>query len=268
MRKKRARARLPLIVSLVVHILLVLIWTGTESYLERRDREVEIEPEEEDRFVFQVIETPDYVREEEPDAPTNLVSDRSTRAADESPLTEETLDIPYSPGEFMFKTYEEPESSPADAGGKETPEDEMGDLAAVDLMGEGDQDRHYQIPARSRDFRNLKASLDRKGGVSFNTYEWDFAPYMLAMKRRVEKNLHPPYAFTHMGMVSGTNILHFTVLRDGTVRGLTILGSDAHFCLDRTSVRAIELSLPFMPLPDDFPEDVLEVTAQFSYVIH
>ena len=71
-----------------------------------------------------------------------------------------------------------------------------------------------------------------------------------------------------LGMVSGINILHFTVQRDGTVHDLTILGSDAHACLDRTSVRAIELSLPFMPLPDDFPEDVLEVTAQFSYTIN
>ena len=104
--------------------------------------------------------------------------------------------------------------------------------------------------------------------MSFNTYEWDFAPYMLAMKRRVERNLHPPYAFTHMGMVSGINILHFTVRRDGTVHDLTILGSDTHACLDRTSVRAIGLSLPFMPLPDNFPEDVLEVTAQFSYTIN
>jgi hypothetical protein len=265
--KDSKRTRTPLIVSIIVHVMLLLIWTVTETVTERRNKKAFLDVEK-DRFVFEIIETPDFVPEEKPDAPTNLVSDRSTRAADENPVTTSKLDIPYSPGEFIFKTYDQPESEMSEPGGKETPDDALGDLAAVDLMGEGDQDRHYQISARSRDFRNLMASLDRKGGVSFNTYEWDFAPYMLAMKRRVERNLHPPYAFTHMGLVSGTNILHFTVLRDGTVHDLTILGSDTHSCLDRTSVRAIELSLPFMPLPVDFPEDVLEVTAQFSYTLH
>jgi hypothetical protein len=266
MRDKRTRVHF--IISIVVHVLLLVIWTGTETYLERRDRKVEVREEEEDRFVFEIIETPDFLREEKPDAPTNLVSDKSARAADENPHTDERLDIPYSPGEFIFKTHDREASEASRAAAERTPEADLGEVVTVDLMGEGNQDRHYQIPARSRDFRNLRTSLDRKGGVMFNTYEWEFAPYMLAMKRRVERNLHPPYAFTHMGMVSGVNILRFTVLRDGSVRDLTILGSDAHFCLDRTSVRAIELSMPFMPLPDDFPEETLEVTAQFSYLLH
>ena len=265
MRDKKTRT--PLIISVIIHILLVLIWTATESILERRDRSVVPVEVEEDEFVFEIIETPDFLPEEKPEEPTNLVSDRATRAADENLMTTEELHIPYSPGEFIFKTHDEPASEPSEPAGREVPEDDLGELAAVDLLGDGDDERHYRIPARSRDFRNLVSSLTRQGGVSFNTYEWDFAPYMLAMKRRVERNLHPPYAFTHMGLVSGTTILSFTVLRDGTVKGLVILGSDAHFSLDRTSVRAIELSMPFMPLPDDFPEDVLEVTAQFSYIL-
>ncbi|MGD9141355.1 MAG: energy transducer TonB [bacterium] len=265
---KKQKTRTYLLISIAVHILLLFIWVGTESYLERRDLRVQVEGKEEDPWVFEIIETPDFLKDEKPERPTNLVSDKSTRAADENPMTTRSLDIPYSPGEFMFKTNEQRASEASRAAAAErVPEADLGEVETVDLMGEGDQDRHYQIPARSVAFRNLTASLERRGGVSFNTYEWEFAPYMLAMKRRVERNLHPPYAFTHMGMVSGVNILRFTVLRDGTVRDLTILGSDAHFCLDRTSVRAIELSMPFMPLPDDFPEDVLEVTAQFSYIL-
>ena len=268
MRDKKTRT--PLIVSIIVHILLLLIWTTTETILERRGRRAPVLEPEPDEFVFEIIETPDFLPEERPERPTNLVSDRSTQAADENLMTTRDLDIPYSPGEFIFKTHNEPEPEPEEPAGREEPDDnlaDIGEIAAVDLMGEGDQDRHYRIPARSRDFRNLVSSLTRQGGVSFNTYKWDFAPYMLAMKRKVERNLHPPYAFTHMGLVSGTTILSFTVLRDGTVTGLVILGSDAHFSLDRTSVRAIELSMPFLPLPDDFPEDVLEVTAQFSYIL-
>jgi len=87
------------------------------------------------------------------------------------------------------------------------------------------------------------------------------------MKRAVERHLYPPYAFTHMGVVSGDNIIRFVVSPDGTIRDLRILDSDAHFSLDRASVRAIEAAAPFLPLPRNFPEEFLEVTAHFSYNI-
>ena len=90
---------------------------------------------------------------------------------------------------------------------------------------------------------------------------------MLAMKRKVERHLFPPYAFTHMGAVSGTNIVRFIVMPDGSIKDVRILRSDTHTSLDLTSVRAIELSLPFLPLPSGFPEDYLEVTAHFSYIV-
>jgi TonB family protein len=243
--------RIHFIISIVFHLLLVLAWTVSE-WVFAPGRGGVPEDLSEDRFVFEVIETPDDLPDENPDRETNLVSDKSTRAADENPLAREGPDIPYPPGEFIFKRFEQPVGGPAEPG----------------LSGDGETSGDYSIPATSVDFKNLASSLARKGGVIFNTYEWDFAPYMLAMKRRVERNMHPPYAFTHMGMVSGTNILSFTVLRDGTVKGLRILGSETHFSLDRTSLRAVELSAPFFPLPDDFPEDVLEVTARFSYIIH
>jgi hypothetical protein len=255
------------VISIAVHLLLVLAWTVSEWVFVPKDGGKPKDLDQ-DGFVFEVIETPDNLPDEDPDEETNLVSDKSTRAADENPLASEGLDIPYSPGEFIFKQFEQPESDPAGTGDRKPAEEALGDLVQEGSSGEGETARDYSIPATSIDFKNLASSLTRQGGMSFNTYEWDFAPYMLAMKRRVERNLHPPYAFTHMGMVSGTNILSFTVLRDGTIKGLKILGSETHFSLDRTSVRAIELSAPFLPLPYDFPEDVLEVTAQFSYIIH
>jgi TonB family protein len=149
-----------------------------------------------------------------------------------------------------------------DTAGETTPQ-----VHAVHLPVEGDAKRSAGS-GETLGFRNLLSSVGRKGGLSFNTYDWDFAPYMVAMKRAIENHLFPPYAFTHMGLISGTNTVRFTVMSDGHIGGLEILGSDAHFSLDRTSVRAIESSVPFLPLPRDFPEEHLEVTAHFSYVIH
>lgn len=258
--------RVHFIISIAIHLLLVLVWTVSETWLFDRDGGRRPEPEQ-DSFVFEVVETPDYLPDEEPEEPTRFVSDRNTRAADSESPAEAGMEVPYSPGEFIFRQYEPPERDADDTEGSDLPQGEVGEVAQSDVFADGESGRDYSIPAHSIDFSNLVSSLSRNGGMSFNTYEWDFAPYMLAMKRRVERNLHPPYAFTHMGMVSGTNILSFTVLRDGTVKNLTILGSDTHFSLDRTSLRAIELSMPFMPLPVDFPEDVLEVTAKFSYLL-
>jgi outer membrane biosynthesis protein TonB len=195
----------------------------------------------------------------------------------------EAVPDPYADGETEIREFEDPGAAtdqarrqiegetgspeardPADAGDMavEASPGEIADHVVDDARGS-----RGGTPGRTPTYKNLLSGVGRRGGLSFNTYDWDFAPYMLAMKRAIQSHLFPPYAFTHMGLVSGTNIIHFTVMPDGRIRGLEILGSDAHFSLDRTSVRAIESSVPFLPLPRDFPEEVLEVTAHFSYVI-
>ena len=137
----------------------------------------------------------------------------------------------------------------------------------LDFTDEMTSERNQEYSREAESTENLLSSASHKGGISFNTYDWDFAPYMLAMKRAVERHLYPPYAFTHMGVVSGDNLIRFVVYPDGTIRDLRILDSDAHFSLDRASVRAIEAAAPFLPLPRNFPEEFLEVTAHFSYSI-
>jgi len=243
-----------------------------------------LDTEESERHAFHLIEVPDNIPEERPVEPTELVSDRAAVASDMNPRDDDDSVDPYSEGATEIREFEEPGADIASARkGAEIEESEREqrgeDVEAGDLAGqvpEGiaeyviDEGEARESASRGRpsSFRNHLADAGRKGALSFNTYDWDFAPYMLAMKRAIESHLFPPYAFTHMGMVSGTNIVRFTVMPSGRIRGLEILGSDAHFSLDRTSVRAIESSVPFMPLPRDFPEEYLEVTAHFSYVIH
>jgi TonB family protein len=239
---------------------------------------------ENDRFAFEVIEVPDATPEERPVEPSNLVSDRAARAADMHLEDSNTSADPYADGDTGVREFEEAGGKVALARQEVEPtapdfrppphEPEDGDLQqeilpeqiADYVVDEGNDSREAD-PGRPVSFRNLLSDVGRTGGLSFNTYEWDFAPYMLAMKRAIESHLFPPYAFTHMGLVSGTNVVRFTVMPDGRLRSLEVLGSDAHISLDRTSVRAIETSVPFLPLPRDFPEEYLEVTARFSYLV-
>jgi TonB family protein len=73
----------------------------------------------------------------------------------------------------------------------------------------------------------------------------------------------PPAYF--MGLIHGHTILKFTVHRDGTMTNLQILRHVGHESLEQSSFGAIEAVFPFLPLPDNFPDETLEVTVKLIY---
>jgi len=103
------------------------------------------------------------------------------------------------------------------------------------------------------------------GGLSFNTYNWEFAPYIIWLKKHVEQNIFPPAAFVRMGIIDGETVLRFRIYPDGKLENLEIINYEGHHTLMETSKRAIEVSAPFKKLPGDFPEPYLEITAIFKY---
>jgi len=271
--------RLAILLSILFHLLLIFIFQEAERF-DLLSSEVPLEKiPAEDQLVFELIETPDHIPEEEPIEESPLVSDKNTVARDENieefPDTQE----PYSQGESVFKEYEQPEiipvpeSEPQETGEKE-PEESEDENIDEDLvsynqeeLNEEDSPSNESIEEsrEKQNLENLISSANEKGGVSFNTYDWDFAPYMLAMKKRIESNWHPPFAYTHLGAISGINVFRFTVLPSGKVINLDMLESNAHYSLDQSSSMAISGSSPFMPLPLNFPEETLVVTITFSY---
>ncbi|KAA3612116.1 MAG: hypothetical protein DWQ05_19130 [Calditrichaeota bacterium] len=113
----------------------------------------------------------------------------------------------------------------------------------------------------------MSRALDM-GALSFNTYEWDFAPYMLKLKRVIEEHIYPPAAFSKMGIISGRSQIKFRIERDGSLTLVDVLGYEGHVSLMQTSKQAIEVSIPFDQLPSNFPEQYLEVTATFVYKVY
>lgn len=114
-------------------------------------------------------------------------------------------------------------------------------------------------------YQNLSTSVDAFGGISLNTYAWEWGPYLLYLKRLINQHIYPPPAFYRMGMISGETELKFKILRDGQVKDLAVLTYQGHESLMRTSLAAIKSSSPYKPLPDDFPEEYLELTVRFIY---
>ncbi len=288
---QRHLLKITIVISLLIHLLFFAFYprlSDIQLFPATIADLLKEKPAEEKRLTFELVETPESARQETPPADAKLLSDKNSRAR--NPVRKPELPMggePYSEGDFDVKNLPQAPSAAAPSRpGMDQPdanrttdrsrEDNLANAPAgkytfekfsrQKLMGSGQNAQQNPAPDRPQ-YDNRKFSADEIGGLSFNTYNWDFAPYMLEMKRKVERNVFPPPAFTYMGLISGETLLRFKVLPSGVVKDLKVLKYVGHESLKETSVQAILISSPFKPLPGDFPEDYLEVTASFHYYI-
>ncbi len=245
-------------------------------------------------LIFELVETPDDAIRQEPEN-AHLVSDKNALARDEHEGDLEQGEA-YSDGEVTHRVF----AGDPDAGGQQTAQSEdRQDQQQEDAESEpwnpildwagsyfDSQRRRVQDtrdgessmlqprvgpPSPQRrftddlDYEQRMTGVDNKGSISLNTYKWDYASYILHMKKRLKSNIFPPAIFTYMGGISGETILRFRVWPDGQVTDLSVIEFNGHKTLMETSVTAVEKSSPFRPLPDNFPEDYLELRWTFFY---
>jgi hypothetical protein len=245
-------------------------------------------------IIFDLVETPDdAIRQQPEDA--HLVSDKNALARDEheGDLKEGEA---YSDGEVPHRVF----AGDPDAGGVEAarseeqreqqlddsesePWDPILDWAGSYYDSQRRRDRDVRDgqsssqqslvgpPSPQRrftddlDYEQRMTGADAKGSISLSTYEWDYASYILHMKKKLKSNIFPPAIFTYMGGISGETTLFFRVWPDGSMSDLTVIEFNGHKTLMETSVTAVEKSSPFRPLPENFPEEYLELRWTFYY---
>ncbi len=276
-------------ISILLHLLSLLLYSlfGSIQLFPVNITDLLEKPKsEEKRIVFELVETPEQARSEMPPENAQLVSDKNAIAQDQYQNKDKPAGNPYLEGDFDVKNlpltpiepapFTEQAAEPAD---KQSNEDQLAKSSSnrheyqkfsrQELLKKNQSASDYQEQRRPERplYDNKQFSAEDLGGFSFNTYEWDFAPYMLEMKRKVERNIFPPPAFTRMGLISGETLLRFKVMPNGEVKDLVVLKYTGHESLKETSVNAIINSSRFKPLPADFPEDYLEVTASFIYYV-
>lgn len=127
--------------------------------------------------------------------------------------------------------------------------------------------RDPSLPDETHDVAHEGSASATIGGISLNTTEWDFAPYLLDLKRRIRQKWIPPIAFTALGAVHGYTWVRFRIHPDGTMEALDVVETEGHDSLHRSSVNAIKGAAPFRPLPGSFPEEYLEITFGFYYLL-
>ncbi len=290
---KNTAYRNSVVVSFVLHLLLLAIWASAID-LKFLAREAPPAKPPEPPLVFdlqeqkrprEVIETPEDAKVDELQRDAELASDKNALARNHENHSQLPIGDPFSRGEVEFRELPQNPVPPGEPG---APAREQKEREQENRHSETEPFASQQFEKFTREYLTqpkttanpgAQASPPRprydnsdtqaleKGAISFNTYEWNFAPYMLALKKRVEGNIFPPPAFTYMGIISGETLLRFKIYPNGELRDLTLLTYEGHETLMQTSLRAIEISAPFPPLPADFPEAYLEVTAKFHYSV-
>ncbi len=263
--------KITILISILLHILILLLFQIEEiNFLNPKISETQ-QPIE-DRLVFELVETPQNA-DEISDQESNYVSDKNSKAADQI-----EKDLPETDNAYKQGMVEIPEfTQQVQPEQKQEERQEQTDVSGIlselrqnkkSFMETYEAKKEMQIlNDQNVDYKNLLSEVKNRGGMSLNTYKWEFAPYLLEMKRKVQAHNNPPFAFTHLGAIDGDILLRFKVLQDGTVQDLEILKSTAHYSLENSSTRAIEFSAPFKPLPENFPKEYLEITALFSYIL-
>lgn len=286
MQKKQSRwLTRAVAISIILHLLMffgsALLITWDTSPFSATESLSQTEDNPPPPLVFELVDTPESARTEQNRQPSKYVSDKAARAQNERSPENLQLGDPFSEGEITAPQLpEQPKAA------QNTPEASVPKTSTQ-------AENVLQVPPKrsafSRDFlspsqqqpneqtgegelqrpatQNLNSRTPDLGSFSLNTYNWEFAPYMLRLKRKIEKNIFPPPAFTYMGMISGTSYLKFRISRDGKLEVLEVLDYNGHKSLMETSWRAIEVSAPFEQLPEDFPEEYLEITARFEYFV-
>jgi len=297
---KRQRVQI-LLLSILLHILLISLWEGAtrlngiimpatvRSFPENPPLVFDLSEPQAPR---EVIETPADAKQVDRQQNADYLSDKNAlaRNQDTPPPVTPKGDEPYARGDFESHELPLPPVSsaaapeiPAAVATKPNPTGQEAETQAEkksDLRREIDraaelrpeQLARKQSPGGTQvlrpgvNHRQIESMVEDMGGLSFNTYNWNFAPYLLELKRRIQGNIFPPVAFTQLGLIDGNTLMRFKIYPNGELRDMEVILYRGHVSLMETSTSAVTMSAPFPRLPNEFPEKYLEITAKFIYI--
>ncbi len=256
------------VASMLLH--LILLVPGLRSMLPQNVFETKEQPIALEPIEFEIVSPPD--RPIPTNQPSRYVSTVSSAASDQSPEDDRSA-LPKSGGAVPIPDNPAPRAGAAGGGRSELPPlpEEVGDLGEAlqksKFVDQISPNRELSLPEFVPEFKGEGSATASVGGISINTMAWDFAPYLLDLKQRVKQHWIPPIAFTALGAIHGYTKINFKIYPDGSMEGLAIVETNGHESLHRSSLNAIKGAAPFRPLPDGFPEEYLDITFGFYYLL-
>jgi len=134
--------------------------------------------------------------------------------------------------------------------------------------GRSGKNKRWRTQSASRGlnrFRQRQFSVNEVGALSLSTYKWAWAPYINKLKYKHRSVWFAPPAYNRLGLIHGKTKIFFEISRDGKLLSLKVLEHSGHKSLEEASVASIRSTFPFLPLPPDFPDEKLGITATLYY---
>ena len=259
--------------AILLHILFLLLENPLSAIIVPPAKKIPASPP----LTFEFVDVPQNRDDALPEE-TSLLAERDNISRDQqtAPLPESHL--PFSDGISRAKNIE------ASAPGRPRSETQSTDrtqettdspFSFVDVLQKNPEEARKEreravlggeLPQSRIDMDNSKTRALERGGLQLSTYAWNFAPYMKYLKRHIDRHIYPPRAF-ELGMIDGMTRVKFRIWRDGRLEGPELIDYKGHDLLRDTSLKAVELSAPFRALPPDFPDEYLDITGTFEYLI-
>ncbi len=204
---------------------------------------------------------------------TDLLSDQNSRAKNPEmsdqvgalPKSQGNVNLPDYSSRPTFKNFQAFQSKTFNRQaliGESAQRQEMDDPA--EKAEAPAQQSRFKLGANQM-MKQKKFSVEDIGAISLSTYKWEWAPYVNAFKNKLYQVWFAPPAYYQLGLIHGYTIIRFTIDRDGQLIDFAVLKQVGHKSLEVASSEAIKAVFPFIPLPEDFPEENLTITAKLIY---
>jgi outer membrane biosynthesis protein TonB len=269
---------LALLLSLILHIILLFLLKHydmikidlTSDKKEQYEDLMIIFPENKPRMVVENIHENNQIPEQ-----SDLLSDKNSRARNEALLTERE-NQPASFGNSPFENLIDPKGFSSflqNPGQKKFSKEALsGERGGVSSQRgysyeENSDTPHQMAEQQSMDniWEQKNFSADELGQLSLSTYAWEWAPYINALKQKLGRVWFAPPAYYMLGIIYGYTKIRFMISRRGVLLSYEVLEHQGHESLQISSVNAIKSLFPFKPLPQNFPEETLTITAILVY---
>jgi outer membrane biosynthesis protein TonB len=287
--KERKIIYVALLISILLHLLGLILFTGFNLFaFTDENKPLEPEPLE---LVFEQPETPEFPETQMPEKFYEIVE--NPNASGESPRETDMLSTASSisqapiiiPGQIRaVPGSESAEDQKSETSNQEKSDDMLQEAYQKSLLayrenrsfsrsaltGEAvqteEKEKKEEGEVKGETSRTLEGfDAESVGDFALSTYEWDWAPYWLDFKRKLNRVWYAPPAYYQLGLIHGYTIVRFKITRDGRMYDFKVLKQVGHSSLQQSSVNAIDAVFPFKELPNSFPNEYLEVTIKMIY---
>ncbi len=110
------------------------------------------------------------------------------------------------------------------------------------------EEKRSPTPSRTAEEKTGPEKIEggMSGAVSIASENFKFPYYELSLRNKIERNWSPP------PLIKGSSWVRVIIGRNGRVVTTEIIGSSGNSFFDQAALRAIYLSDPFPPLPDNY----------------